>query len=188
MNHAAIAISLPPTIKKQLERLCFGIPNALWIEPHDLYLTLFSFSKIDGVVLLDIQEKLKELDFPPFNIAIQGIDCQHNKGKKGMIWAKIAPTKELELLMKLIENKLKEIPLIPDYLKIIPFIKLGTFENGEPKNLVSYLEANTAFTTSQFKIDTLILFQTHTAEKQRIIPVEHSRYTLGKADRIIKNA
>lgn len=180
MNQLTIAIPLPLAVKKQMERICFGLPNTNWIEPHDLHLSLISLSKIDGTVMLDIQEKIDNIEFSPFSITIHGIECKNTKAK-GMVYAGVTQTKELNNLIKLIENKLREIPIVPDHPKLNPYVKLGNFERLEAKNLSSYLEANSQFSLPPFTVDTLVLLQSHTTAKQHLIYTEQSRHPLRKS-------
>lgn len=179
MHQLTIAIPLPPIVKKQMERLSYGLPNTDWIESHDLHLSLLSLSKIDGSVMLDIQEKINDFKYSTFSIAVNGIECT-NPRARGMAYAGVTQTQELNNLIKLIETRLKEIPLAPDHPKLKPYILLGNFERIEAKNISFYLEANSSFTTSPFKVDSLVLIERQTTGKQHQIFIEQSRHYFKK--------
>lgn len=178
MHQLLIALPLPATIKKQLERVCIGLPNASWTQPHDLHITLISLDNIDGNVLIDIQEKLDTIHFPSFTLFIEGIETVYRKGETGNIYAKTSFGSEISQLSKIIETKLSEIPIILEKNKIKPVINLGSFNKIEAKNLAAYLEANSSFSSPPFKVDTLILFESRATAKHHIIYLELSRHSI----------
>ena len=54
MYRLFVAIDLPPEIKKELGKICFGLPGAKWVPADQLHLTLRFIGEVDGGLSKDI--------------------------------------------------------------------------------------------------------------------------------------
>lgn len=167
MHTYLIAIPLPKKIVEQLKRLCFGLPNVLWTE--EFHLTLLNLGQIDASLCLDVQEKLVDFHFTPFNLTLQGVNVSHSKGSRGSIWAGTEHSENLFKLKKSLNNLLKEILLSKSTTPFSPHINLGRYEKIDPRRLGEYLEIQNAFVSPAFAVDTLILLECHTTQSQTVI-------------------
>ena len=56
-----VAIDPPEEIREQLLALCCGLPNARWVVPEQLHLTLCFIGEVSSNAFLDIREALAEI-------------------------------------------------------------------------------------------------------------------------------
>jgi 2'-5' RNA ligase len=173
MHSLFVAIPIPNEIKKIIERLCYGLPNAELTDPANMYLALVHFGSVDGATLLDIQEKLKSLKNGPFTIKLSTLGCSRN-----LLWINIEPSEALVKLKKTIESLIEDLPLESDRKPFIPQIPLARFEKIDPVKLADYLSANTDFVSFPFFVETLILVESQMTQRQRKISIEHAKFSL----------
>jgi len=175
MNSLFVAIPVPLPIKKTIERLCYGLPDASWIEPSNCYIILAPFGSIDGTTKLDIQEKLKNIKWcPPFLIKLSSIGYSKNA-----LWINAAPSEWLVLLKKTIDAAMEDLPFEHARKPFAPQIPLAHFEKMDPAKLGDYLYANKDFETLPFAVENLLLVESQITQRQRKISIEHAKFPLG---------
>ena len=127
MDFLFIAIPLPKNLKSQLERLCFGLPSIFWEEPENFQIIISQLGSTEGTLILDIKEKLKELEFPQFSLSLSGIGCTRKKGGSGVLWAGVEENPQLNKLRAAINKSLEDLPIQYDRSHI-PRITLARYE------------------------------------------------------------
>lgn len=176
MNLLFIALALPPQIHEQLSRLCFGIPNVAWEDPYNFYLTILPVGHLDGATILDVQEKLAEITFAPFSLCLNGVGCFHSRGSKGVLWAGLEDSGELQKLKKIIYFSLREF--IPNNEPFEPRVTLGRYDKVDARRLGDYLDMQTGFETPPFTVDSFLLVESHKTASNNTIYDELRRYPM----------
>ncbi|MBV5317458.1 MAG: hypothetical protein JZU50_06585 [Desulfobulbaceae bacterium] len=59
-----VAIDPPSEIREQVATICCGLPDARWIPPEQLHLTLCFIGEVSSSAFLDIREVLREIKLP----------------------------------------------------------------------------------------------------------------------------
>lgn len=149
MGPLLVAITIPASIKSQLDRICFGLPSTTWMEKEYFYLVLFPIGLNKNDLLLDVNEQLKDFSVPQFSLILSGIGCSSKK-QQGEIWATVQPSESLLQLQTAIKKKLQALPIEKKFSFFSPHVPLGHFEKMPDHKLASYLEANTSFTSEPF--------------------------------------
>src|SRR5579871_5605065 len=67
-----VGIGFPPELKLQLSLLCSGIPNARWVDPGNLHLTLRFIGEISEDRAADIDLALTQLRARRFSLSLAG--------------------------------------------------------------------------------------------------------------------
>lgn len=155
MGPLLVALTIPTSIKSQLQRICFGLPSIIWIEKEYFYLVLFPIGPNKNDLLFDVKEQLKDLSIPQLSLVLSGIGCSSKK-QQGEIWATVQPSESLLKLQTAIKKKVHDLPL--EKSTFLPaHVPLGHFEKIPDHKLASYLEANTYFTSEPFPAGSLVI-------------------------------
>lgn len=178
MNTLFIAIPLSKVIKSQLARLCYGLPNVHWVEPHDFYITVVQLGPIDGTLQLDIQDVLAKLRIPPFDLHLDGVGIFPQKKAKSVIWAGVSHAEQLSLFVKTIVSGLIEIVPKIEQRKIAPHVVLGDYDTVDKKRLADYLDSGAAFITNPFTNDYFVLLRSQKTASETIIYQELAKYKM----------
>jgi 2'-5' RNA ligase len=175
-----IALPIPPLIKKQIGRLCYGLASNVWEEEDNFYIILKPLGLLVGNLYLDVKEKLAEFVYQPFPLILSGLEISESLGRKRVLHLGIKPKDSLLKLQNLIDNALKELDLAPAK-KIIPSLILAHFEKVSPRRLSDYLEANAYFSTESFMIDKFAIISRQTTPK-RTISIQKEVFKLKKSE------
>lgn len=175
MIYHSIIIEIPSGIKKELARVCTGLPSAQWNEQENLYIPIFSFTKQTDENYWDLIDRLGEIQINPFFLKIQRLHYTPRKGFSGLIWAFFESLDNLEKLKKKIETQIKR-PHFTQEEKSYPSLKipLGYVQKESSERLAQYLETNGEFTSSPFEIRQFSLASIHQTSKRLYYVVEKS--------------
>ncbi len=172
MKTITIALPLPVFVQKTLQRLCYGLPDALWTEENNFHIAMRTFRKVDGNTLLDIKESLSKMTMSPLSISLQGVESHWAKSKESNVWVNVIMTPSLEQLHKEIAKTLKDIKLEQEEIAQKPHIPLGKCKALSPQRLATYLEANAGFYLPSFEVNSLILLSSQTTDTNIIYRLE----------------
>lgn len=173
----AILIELPIFIKKELLRLCLGLPSAEWQTEENLYINLHPFGKLTDQDRWDIIDCLGEIAIAPFTLKVDHLDFSIKRKNFGILWAVLKPSFELETLKKSIDSQLRRFNPYNHEIHSPSHIRLGTVQKESPERMADYFAANGRFSSSPFEIHDFILAQLHQTDKRSFYHVE-KRYSL----------
>lgn len=175
----AILIEIPELIKKELSRICFGLPTAQWQTEENIFINLHLLKKLTNTELWDIMDLLGEVIVTPFSLKIHRINFSPKRGTTGSLSAVLEFSPELDKLKKNIDSKLrtfnhhnKENNDSNHY-----HLHLGTIQKESPERIAHYFEANGEFLSSSFEVRDFVLAQMHQTPKRCFYTVE-KRYLL----------
>jgi 2'-5' RNA ligase len=172
MPRLFIAVDLPGTMKKNLERMFFGIPGARWVALDQLHLTVRFIGEVDGALFLDIKNTLEEVSISPFDIQLKGVGHFPPRGAPRVIWVGLEKSEPMQLLRKKIDGALLKIGLEPEGRKFSPHITLARLKNTPLQKVADFLSANGLFSQEPFQIDDFKLYSSTLTPKGAIHKVE----------------
>lgn len=175
----AILIELPIFIKKELLRLCLGLPSAEWQTEENLYISLRLFGKLADQERWDIMDCLGEIEAAPFSLKIDHLNYSPKRKNFGIVWAALESSTALDALKKNIDNQLRRFNQFnhETHPQNYPAIRLGSIQKESPERLADYFAANGEFTSSVFEVQDFILAQLHQTDKRSFYHIE-KRYPL----------
>lgn len=153
-----VAIDPPPEIREQLTAICCGLPDARWIPPEQLHLTLGFIGEVSGTVFLDIKEALAEIKSAPFALRLQGVGFFPPRGQPRVIWAGIAASEPLAILQRKITTRLFALGLEIENRKFSPHLTLARLHQTPPSKVGRYLEAHGLFASPEFVVQGFLLY------------------------------
>ena len=160
-----LALPLPPTIRRRLASLCFGLPHVQWVEEENFHLTLRYFGPLPDQIAENIQEYLKPLFFQNFSLLFKGISPIHSKKNRGSIWVGVEENPFLLNLKKQIDELIKNLHLPAEERPFLPHISLGKYDRINSEKLFDYLSAYGEFRSEQFEIDRCLLMSSYQTPK-----------------------
>lgn len=169
-----IGIALSEELQKEVERICFGVPNIEWLEPLSLHITIKHLGKLAGSELLDIKEALTPLNFPPFTYCLEGLTVKHNKHKNGSLQIPVVTPPQLEALSKEIDHLLKPLGLEQNKQLHNYHVTIGYFHQLRIEHLNNFIEANAYFKSKETTANELCIFSHHRTPKHTYYSIEES--------------
>jgi 2'-5' RNA ligase len=160
-----VGIPLPETLRDRLGFLCSGLPNAKWVDPDSMHLTLRFIGEVSGADAEDIHVALSAINAPAFDVTVSGIGCFESGGKVRAIWAGVEKEPRLIHLRDKIESALVRIGVEPERRKFKPHITLARFRNQGTDRIGRFIERNNHFSGGVFSVDHFVLFRSHLTSK-----------------------
>ncbi len=175
-----IALDLPEDIQERIRPLGCGLPNARWVPPEQMHLTLSFIGEVDGLTFHDIREALHEVAAPPLRLQLDGIGFFPPRGKPRVVWIGLTRNEALYNLQKKIHTRLLQLGLDMETRKYSPHITIARLNNTPPAKVGRYMEEYGLFRTRQFDVDRFILYSSILGRKGAMHLVEQEYQLYGK--------
>ena len=174
MYRLFVAIDLPPEIKKELGKICFGLPGAKWVPADQLHLTLRFIGEVDGGLSKDIREMLSTVTMAPFTIRLKGVGHFPPRKRPRVLWVGIEANDLLLRLRGRIESILVRGGLEHEGRKYSPHITIARLQDTSPVKAGNFLAANGLFATTPFPVQDFLLYSSKLTPKGAIHTIEAS--------------
>lgn len=160
--NCAIALILPGKEQQQLsERICYGLPGAIWTEPESLNLIIRNLGRLTHPQIDEIKECFERLYFNPFEAELEGISYLPQNRSQGQLLLHAKENSDIKFLKKEVDHHLAVLKIPAD--KQTPHILLGICQS---KNIGEYLIHNGLFHASSGEMKACGLFSVHTSPKK----------------------
>ena len=169
-----VAVDLPDTIKKQLEALRHGIPDAKWVPEGNAHLTLAFLGEISDADLGDIGLALGRISHTSFDLKIRSVDVFGNARRPRVLWAGIQSNSDLEALQQKVCNALGQAGFSLEERRFRPHITLARIHMSPYERVRSFLTDHSLFCLPEFEISSFTLFSSHLAHSGAIYTEEFS--------------
>ena len=160
-----VAIDPPQEIRGQLTALCCGLPDARWMQPEQLHLTLCFIGEVDGSTFLDIREALAEIQTAPFALQLRGAGFFPLRGLPRVVWAGVDPCEPLMVLQRKINTRLFQLGVELENRKFSPHITLARLQQTPAAKVGKYLAINGLFGSDPFTVDRFVLYSSVLGKK-----------------------
>jgi 2'-5' RNA ligase len=164
---AFLAIPLPQQLKdavKTLQRnLQAQIPDARWVRPENLHLTLHFFGDVEQETLEKIKVSVLSVKGckRPFPVEVKGLGAFPNRHRPRILWLDLEPKNQLRKLYENYREQLQHVGLDTGSRPYSPHLTIGRLR--QRKSCLTDLIALTASIggkrVGQFSVDRLILFE-----------------------------
>jgi len=154
-----VALEIPDDIKERLAPLGSGLPDARWVAPQSLHITLRFIGEVDEDVAEDIDAALGSVHASPVAISLGGVGCWESKGRVRAVWSKVKADGSLPLLQGRVESSLKRVGFEPDGCKFSPHVTVARLKGVPARIVAPYLQHHGHFRAGPFTADHFTLFQ-----------------------------
>jgi 2'-5' RNA ligase len=156
-----VGLELPDRVKGAIEALRGGLPDARWIEPANMHLTLRFIGEVAEDEAEELELVLRNISSPSFEMELAGVDCFHSRGRVRSVWTGAVAGPELDGLRGRTESALVRAGLPPEGRKFTPHVTIARLRQTPIAKVRPYLEMNTAFRCTPFALDSFQLFRSH---------------------------
>lgn len=154
-----IALSLPDEVREHLSLLSNGLPNARWIAPESLHLTLRFVGEVEGPQARDLDDTLSTIDLPEFELTLRGLGTFDEGRRLRSLWVGVEPNEALQRLQAKVESAVQRAGLPAERRKFKPHVTVARFkDNPSEQKLQHYLAAHGLFRCGPFPVEEFVLF------------------------------
>lgn len=159
-----IALSLPDEVRDRLALLGHGLPNARWVAPESLHLTLRFVGDLEGPQAHDLDDMLSTIDLPEFELTLSGLGTFDEGRRLRSLWVGVEPSEPLQRLQAKVETAAQRAGLPAERRKFKPHVTLARFkDNPSELKLQHYLAANALFRCGPFPVEEFVLYSSFLA-------------------------
>ena len=172
-------VEIPADVAMGLDLMRGGIPGARWIDRESYHITLRFIGDIEFDMARDIAGALDQIDAPPFQLQLKGIDVFAGRSPYA-IYAAVAPSGDLGRLQHMHERICQALGLPPEPRKFTPHVTLARLKDAPQRNLQEFLAAHSLYASRVFDVGRFVLFSSRPSRGGGPYAVEES-YVLGLA-------
>ncbi|MCM8556387.1 RNA 2',3'-cyclic phosphodiesterase [Sphingomicrobium sediminis] len=160
MHRLFVALPLPETLVDALAPAMEGGPSGLrWLDEEHLHCTLRFIGSVERPMAEEIAQNLAEMKASPVEVALSGVGI-FDHGKRGALWARLAPKAPLRDLHERIDRRLVSLGLEPERRAYLPHITLARWSGGFI-DARGWAERHAGLSSSPVTIDRFTLFESH---------------------------
>lgn len=156
-----IGIGLPDEAKQRLATLAGGIPDARWVPRDNFHITLAFLGEVPDPDIADIGLSLGKIDYPAFDVNIQGVGIFGSAKRPRILWAGVEETGQLCRLQARIAQKLTDMNCPFDNRKFRPHVTLARVHNSAYGKIRNFLSDHALFSAGSVPVQDFSLFSSH---------------------------
>ena len=156
-----VALELPDAVRRATAMLAAGLPDARWVAPESLHITLRFLGEVEEPVAEEIDAELIGVRSSPFMLSLSGLGCFESRNRVRAVWARVADGDELSQLQRAVEQAVRRAGVDPDTHKYVPHVTLTRLRQVPADVVAPYLAQHGGFRTDPFEISHFTLFRSH---------------------------
>jgi len=172
MYRLFIAIDPPAQTRDILVELCYGLPEARWVDESRMHLTLLFLGEVDGARFRDARDLLAGLSVEPFELTLKNVGFFPPRKEPEILWAGVEPSDELLHLQKKIEGRFSRNGFKLKGRKFAPHIRLATVKYTPSAKVAGYLVEHSLFKSPPFEVEEVRLYSSYLSSERAIHQVE----------------
>ena len=158
MMRLFIAIDLPKKVKDELAIISFGLPQARWVPPEQIHLTLRFIGEVDGALFQDLKSCLESVNGSSFPLTLNGLGCFPPRRDPQVLWVGIEKSVELLKLRKKVDSCLYKLGIAPEQRKFSPHITLARTRKTPLSRVTHFLSNHALFRLPEFTVSNFHLY------------------------------
>ncbi len=172
-----VAIYLPGNIRSRLASLERGIPGARWVPSDNLHITLAFAGEVGVPLVADIEERLSEVRFHPFEFAIRGVGYFGSLRNVRAVWAGVDVSENMNRLQKRVRRAFELAGVRFDRRRFRPHVTLARVRGETGHHLANFLSEHSLLNITGIEVRDIVLFESQlSSDGATYIPL--SRYRL----------
>jgi 2'-5' RNA ligase len=138
-----------------------SLPEASWIVPENLHMTLNFIGDVNECVAEDIDVALRGIEAASFDLTITGVGYFESRNKVRAVWAGVAAEPDLRHLHAKVAQALILAGQEPEHRKFRPHVTLARLKRVPVTAVAGYLEAQAELLLPPYSVDYFTLFRSH---------------------------
>ncbi len=155
-----VGLALPDSLKRTLAVLSGGLPNARWVPPENLHLTLRFIGEVDETLADDIDENLRSLHETAFPLEIGGLGTFESGRGVFHLWVGAKRSPALTHLQGKIERAVVRAGCAPQGRRFQPHITLARLKDPPLGRLKDVIAGHNLFQAAM-TVSRFTLFSSH---------------------------
>jgi 2'-5' RNA ligase len=161
---AFLAIPLPQQLQESISsiqrQLQTQIPDARWVRPKNLHMTLHFFGEIEQEVLEKIKVSVLSVKGcrRPFMVEVKGLGAFPNLHRPRIVWLDLDPKAQLRQLHQELSKTLHQAGVITETRPYSPHLTIGRLGRPQP-DLTALFSSVSHSQIGQLSVDKLVLFE-----------------------------
>jgi 2'-5' RNA ligase len=155
-----VGLALPDSLKQRLATLSGGLPNARWTPPGNLHLTLRFIGEVGEIMAEDIDESLRRIRAPAFDLEIGGLGTFDGGRRAYQLWVGARRSPALMHLQEKIESAVVRAGCPPERRRFQPHITLARLKDPPLGRLKDYIAGDNLFQAA-LTVSSFTLFSSH---------------------------
>jgi 2'-5' RNA ligase len=172
MYRLFVAVDLPREAKEALLDICQGLPEARWVPPEQLHLTLRFIGDADDETFAAVKAALGGVKGTTFDLALEGVGHFPPGKRPRVLWVGMERNEPLMQLAQDVELALGTAGVPPDERPFSPHITLARFREPPAGGVARFEERHREFALPPFTVAAFYLYSsilgpkgaTHTRE------------------------
>lgn len=180
MTRLFVALPLPDDIVDGLASLQEGIPDAAWVTPDNLHITLAFIGEVNGGTQHDIADALATIDGPILDLEIAGVDHFVEGSTPKALYAAVVGNDALTRLHEKVSLVLRAEGIRLDRRKYRPHVTLARFSRRAEMghHIAQFVASNNLRRFGPFEVDCFRLYSSLMRPDGAVYTVE-AEYPLG---------
>ena len=156
-----VGLEIAAPIKAELAKISSGLPEASWIVPENLHMTLNFIGDVNECVAEDIDVALRGIEAASFDLTIKGVGYFESRNKVRAVWAGVAAEPDLRHLHAKVAQALILAGQELEHRKFRPHVTLARLKRVPVTAVAGYLEAQAELLLPPYSVDYFTLFRSH---------------------------
>lgn len=156
-----VGIPLPGDACERLASLCSGLPNARWVRPENMHVTLRFIGDVDSGRAEDLDAYLAAVSAPAFPMTLSGIGCFERGRRVSAVWAGVEAGPAIGHLHEKVESAVVRAGFGPEHRKFKAHVTLARLRDTPVRRVGEFILARQAFLHGPFPADRFTLFRSH---------------------------
>lgn len=158
MHRLFVALTLPAAVRDLLLDTMDGA-ELKWQAEEQLHLTLRFVGEVELPLAEDLADALHGLAFPAFPLQLRGVG-RFDHGRRGALWAGVAPSEPLRTLAAKVERACQRSGLGPERRAFHPHVTLARWSGGRPP-IEAWMARHSAIASDAWTVRDFTLFESH---------------------------
>ncbi len=171
MMRLFVGIAIPERLAQSLLLLEGGIPGARWQSREQLHLTLRFIGEVDGRTVADIDDALRAVREPAFELEPFGVGVFTPKEPR-QLWVGMRSNPALLHLHRKVDTAMTRLGLRADGRKFSPHITVARLKSPPRDRLVQFLQNHALLSAQPFAVDRFSLFRSTLTANGSLYTVE----------------
>jgi RNA 2',3'-cyclic 3'-phosphodiesterase len=154
-----VGIAIPAEIGDRLWALTGGVEGAHWMPSDTYHLTLRFIGESGRPQAEELDAILAEVEMPPFEIALAGIDYFGTSSRPRVLWAGVDPSLPLHQLARKVDRAVRQAEFPREERAFTPHVTIARLHGTSLIETMVFVQEKALFRAPAFTVDHFTLFE-----------------------------
>lgn len=167
-----VALDLPESVRDRLAGMAGGVPNARWVPPENMHLTLRFIGEVENGLAQDIDTALTKLRAPGFDIELDGVGFFGKASAARVLWAGVRRSEPLLRLQSKVETALWDAGVAAEERKFAPHVTIARMRRAPADRVQNFVADHAAFLSGPIPVDHITLYSSFRSDSGPVYRAE----------------